>query len=68
MYPRLLAVFLLLFPASIRAASPIHASIETTLATDGEHLRQLAFDGDKKSYFASDKNAATKDHFSLLLD
>jgi len=46
----------------------IAATIETTLTTGGEHIRQFAFDGEDKTYFASEKNATDKDHFTLLLD
>lgn len=46
----------------------ISATIETTLATDSEHIRQFAFDGNPKTYFASEKDAAAKDHFTLVLD
>lgn len=46
----------------------IAASIETTLTTSGEQIRQFAFDGDDKSYFASEKNATDKDHFTLVFD
>ncbi|MHB1421834.1 MAG: basic secretory protein-like protein [Gemmataceae bacterium] len=55
-------------PAASESKPPIAATIETTLSTDGEHIRQLAFDGDGKSYFASEKNATDKDHFTLVLD
>lgn len=54
---------------AVPAAKPsVVAAIETTLTTQGEHIRQLAFDGDEKSYFASEKNATGKDHFTLVLD
>ena len=46
----------------------IAATIETTLTTKGEHIRQFAFDGEDKTYFASDKNATQEDHFTLVLD
>lgn len=46
----------------------ITATIETTLTTSGEHIRQFAFDDDLKTYFASKKNATSKDHFTLVLD
>jgi hypothetical protein len=67
MYLRLVAAFLLL-PVSLRAEAPLAAGVETTLATDGEHLRQLAFDGDKETFFASEKNAEATDHFTLRLE
>jgi len=67
------AVFAPLFvssplPAAPAAKASIAATIETTLPTDGEHIRQLAFDGDDKTYFASEKNATGKDHFTLVLN
>jgi hypothetical protein len=46
----------------------IAATIETTLTTGGEQIRQYALDGEDKSYFASEKNATAKDHFTLVLD
>jgi hypothetical protein len=67
------SVLLPLFFSSPLLATPdenssIAATIETTLTTSGEHIRQFAFDGDDKTYFASEKNATSKDHFTLLLD
>jgi hypothetical protein len=55
-------------PAAPATKPPVAATIETTLNTDGEHIRQLAFDGDAKTYFTSQKNATVKDHFTLVLD
>lgn len=49
------------------AKTPITATIETTLASDSEQIRQLAFDGDGVSCFASKTNATAKDHFTLIL-
>lgn len=43
-------------------------TIETTQPTDGEHIRQLAFDSDDNTYFASAKNARNKDLFKLILN
>ena len=54
-------------PAVRAAKEPITATIETTLATDGEHIRQFVFDGEDKTYFASEKNATDKDRFTLIL-
>jgi hypothetical protein len=50
------------------ATTSVAAVVETTLTTDGEQIRQLAFDGDAKTFFASEKNASGKDHFSLRFD
>ena len=44
------------------------ATIETSLATGSDQIRQWTFDGDLKTYFASEKNAAGTDHFTLVLD
>ncbi|HEY7327318.1 MAG TPA: basic secretory protein-like protein [Gemmataceae bacterium] len=46
----------------------IAATIETSLTTRGEHIRQFAFDGEDRTYFASEKSATEKDHFTLVLD
>jgi len=46
----------------------VAATIETTLATGSKQIRQFAFDGDPDTYFASEKNAASTDHFTLLFD
>jgi hypothetical protein len=65
--PFFLAVLILGIPAPTPAES-LAATIETTLATDGEHIRQFAFDGDPKTFFVSVKNASRADHFTLVLD
>ncbi|MGH7168899.1 MAG: basic secretory protein-like protein [Gemmataceae bacterium] len=54
--------------AAPAAKSSVAAAIETTLGTKEEHIRQLAFDGEDKTYFASEKNATDKDHFTLVLN
>jgi basic secretory peptidase family protein len=66
-------IFLPLFFSLPLLAAPdekasITATIETTLTTRGDQIRQFAFDGDDKTYFSSEKNATNKDHFTLLLD
>jgi hypothetical protein len=48
--------------------SPVTATIETTLATDGDQIRQLAFDGDPSTSFVSDGNPKPGDHFTLVFD
>src|SRR5271166_204742 len=51
------------------AADPVvAATVETTLATGSDHIRQFAFDGDPNTYFASAKNPGKKDHFTLVFD
>jgi hypothetical protein len=55
-------------PAPRVAAKKVIATIETTLHTGHNQIRQFAFDGDINSYFESEKNAAKTDHFSLVFD
>jgi basic secretory peptidase family protein/F5/8 type C domain-containing protein len=50
------------------ADAPVAATVETTLTTAGGNIRQFAFDGDDDTFFASDKNAAASDHFTLVFD
>ena len=50
------------------AAEPVAATVETTLATADSNIRQLAFDGDPDTYFASEKNPTATDHFTLVFD
>ena len=50
------------------AAPPVLATIETTLATSAEQIRQFAFDGDPNTYFLSAKDAGASDHFTLVFD
>ncbi len=51
-----------------RVEPPVAATVETTLATGSRQIRQFAFDGDPDTYFASDKNASSADHFTLRFD
>jgi Peptidase of plants and bacteria len=52
-----------------RAAEPaVVAVVETTLGTASANIRQFAFDGDDKTYFASSQNPSKKDHFTLVFD
>jgi hypothetical protein len=46
----------------------IAASIETTLATGEEQIRQFAFDGNDKSHFLSAKAPTGKDNFTVRFD
>ena len=50
------------------AVGPVPVTIESTLATAGENIRALAFDGDAKTYFLSEKHAAKDDSFTLTFD
>jgi hypothetical protein len=67
-------VLVILWPVAptVAPAAPakmaVTAVVETTLSTADDHIRQLAFDGDAKSYFLSAKHAGPADHFTLLLD
>jgi hypothetical protein len=68
---RSFAVVLLSVPlnASAHAAEkPVHATVETSLSTASRQIRQFAFDGDPKTYFASDQNPSAADHFTLVFD
>ncbi len=47
---------------------PVQCSVESSLATDGPNIRQFAFDGDRKSSFASKENAKAGDHLTLHFD
>jgi hypothetical protein len=51
-----------------RADPPLTATIETSLSTASDQVRQLAFDGDQDSFFASGANAGPADHFTLAFD
>ncbi|HEY1381650.1 MAG TPA: basic secretory protein-like protein [Gemmataceae bacterium] len=55
-------------PAAAAEPKPVAAVVETSLATADRNIRQFAFDGDPATYFASDKNPATDDHFTLVFD
>ena len=70
---RLTLLFVLVFSAAQGGTSPprtepITASIETTLTTNDAQVRQLAFDGDAASFFASKEAPGAGDHFTLVLD
>jgi hypothetical protein len=47
---------------------PVPAAIDTSLATEGDQIRQLAFDGDPGTMFVSAGNAGRDDHFTLVFD
>ena len=44
------------------------ATIETTLTTKSHQIRQLAFDGDDRTYFSSVQNPGKADHLTFVLD
>jgi hypothetical protein len=47
---------------------PVLATVESTLATSGDHIRQFVLDGDPDSYFASEANPTTADRFTVVFD
>jgi hypothetical protein len=61
-------ICLFLSVAIASAAEPVQVTVVSTLATGGENIRALAFDGDAKTYFLSDNNAAKDDSFTLTFD
>ncbi len=71
MYDRLRFVSFVLilgFPLPGPAASPVAATVETTLTSADVQIRMLAFDGDPNTYFASKQNPGPDDHFTLVFD
>jgi hypothetical protein len=46
----------------------VAVTVESTLKTAGDHIRQFAFDGDPDTYFASDENPKASDHFTMTFD
>ena len=49
-------------------SKPVAARVESSLGTSSKQIRQFAFDGDPKTYFASAANPGAADHFTLVLD
>jgi basic secretory peptidase family protein len=47
---------------------PVAVTIETTLSRARAQIRQFAFDGDANTFFASEKNPASSDHFTFVFD
>ncbi|HEV3344602.1 MAG TPA: basic secretory protein-like protein [Pirellulales bacterium] len=57
------------FSSTAKGDDPaVSATIETSLATAGDQIRQLAFDGEADTAFVSSRNMAADDHFTLVLD
>lgn len=70
---RLVALFVLgcsvaLLGAQPAAESIVAATVESSLKSAPGKIRQLAFDGDADSYFASADHAKAGDHFTLVFD
>jgi hypothetical protein len=60
------ALLPLLLPLEALASEPpVTATVESTLSTGSGKIRQFAFDGDPATFFASEKDAGEKDHFTL---
>jgi len=49
-------------------SEPAKAAIETSLATAKGQIRQFAFDGEPNTFFASEKNPESSDHFTLVFE
>ena len=70
----LLAASCSLAPIAARAADeppapmPVVAVVESSLATEAKQIRQLAFDGDPETYFASSAKPGEADQFTIRLD
>ena len=69
---RFLLAAILMMPAALHVQQPktpsVAAVVESSLKTDGENIRQLAFDGHADTYFASANNPGKDDHFTLIFD
>jgi hypothetical protein len=50
------------------AEAPVAAAVETTLRSAQDQIRQLAFDGDAETFFASAERPASSDHFTLIFE
>jgi hypothetical protein len=58
-----------LSPLVATAADPaVTAVAESSLVSAQEQIRQLAFDGDAESFFASEKAPGADDHFTIRFD
>src|SRR6185312_17383260 len=71
---RLQLTLLIMLSAVVASAAPptsrapIAATVDSTLASQSGQIRQLAFDGDNGTYFASRHAPAADDHFTLVFD
>ncbi len=75
--PRLLRLVVLLVcvapvlaadPPKAEKPAPVSAVVSTTLTTDGDKIRQFAFDASADTYFASAKAPTKSDTFTLTFD
>ena len=46
----------------------VTVTVESTLKTSGDHIRQFVFDADPDTYFASEDNASANDTFTMTFD
>jgi hypothetical protein len=65
--PLLLMALVLVTPTA-RGEGPVAATVETTMPTHGDEIRQLAYDGRPSTFFATEKPASADDHFTLVFD
>ncbi len=62
------AILLVTGPGSTRGQEPVAAAVETTMATHGDEIRQLAYDGRMATFFAAEKPASADDHFTMVFE
>ena len=55
-------------PPARRVEPPVAATVDTSLPTAGCFIRGFAFDGDDRTFFASNRKPGAHDHFTLVLD
>lgn len=55
-------------PGAKPAETQVSAMIESSLKSGAGQIRQFAFDGQPDTFFVSEKNAGTEDHFTLNFD
>src|SRR5438270_838935 len=70
-FPLILTILPPGFPRALAGpadSKPVAATVESTLGTSSRQIRQLAFDGDPETYFASAANPGLSDHFTLAID
>lgn len=68
MYLLALGLSLMVAEPDAPAKSPVAATVVSTLATAGEHVRQFAFDGDEATAYATEKPPGVGDSVSLNFD
>lgn len=66
-FPFVLAVFVVA-SSTVLADEPVVMTVESSLKTDREHIRQFVFDGQDKTFFRSQQAPTDADHFTIRLD